>query len=271
MGNITIVTSFFDIGRSTWTPDKGLPHYLHRETQTYFDRFANMAELNNEMIIFTSEDLVDRVWQYRKGKEDITEVVAVDFSNEFKELRLAIATIQTNENYQKIINPQQVRNPEYWSPDYVLVNMLKSHFVNRAINNHKVTNKVVAWVDFGYCRNKEEFIKGTEWNYDFDENKIHMFELKEYDVDNNNIMNLIVNNDVHMTGGAIVGGQKVWPTFDALIQHSFSELYKHNLVDDDQTLLLMAYLFRPEMFEIRKVTHGEDWLRHNSVFNKYNV
>lgn len=271
MGNITIVTSFFDIGRETWTADKGLPHYLYRKTQTYFDRFANMAQLNNEMVIFTSHDLVDKVKEYRKGKEDITTVVGIDYADEFKEIRLAIATIQTNPDYQKLIDPKQVRNPEYWSPDYVLVNTLKSHFVNRAITNHKVSNELVAWVDFGYCRNVEEFIKGTEWNYDFDPEKMHLFELKEFDIENKTILDLIVNNDVHMTGGAIVGGKSVWPTFDRLIQHAFTELHNNNLVDDDQTLLLMAYLFNPNMFEIKKVTHGEDWLRHNSVFNKYNT
>jgi hypothetical protein len=28
---------------------------------------------------------------------------------------------------------------------------------------------------------------------------------------------------------------------------------------------------KPEIFKIYDVTHGEDWLRHNSVFNKYNT
>ena len=39
MNDITIVTAFFDIGRGEWTPDKGLPHYLHRTNQTYLQRF----------------------------------------------------------------------------------------------------------------------------------------------------------------------------------------------------------------------------------------
>jgi hypothetical protein len=94
--------------------------------------------------------------------------------------------------------------------------------------------------------------------------------LKEFDP-TKTILDLIVNNDVHMTGGAIVGGKTVWPTFDALVQHAFNELYKNDLIDDDQTLLLMASLLKPEIFKIYDVTHGEDWLRHNSVFNKYNT
>ena len=51
MGNITIVTAFFDIGRGSWTPDKGLPHYLQRSNETYLERFGHMATLDNEMEI----------------------------------------------------------------------------------------------------------------------------------------------------------------------------------------------------------------------------
>ena len=51
MNEISIVTAFFDIGRGDWTPDKGLPHYLQRTTDTYFDRFANMANLDNTLVV----------------------------------------------------------------------------------------------------------------------------------------------------------------------------------------------------------------------------
>ena len=59
--SISIVTAFFDIGRGDWTPDKGLPHYLHRTTDTYVERFGHLATLENEITIFTSEDLIPRV------------------------------------------------------------------------------------------------------------------------------------------------------------------------------------------------------------------
>ena len=65
---ITIVTAFFDIGRGDWTPDKGLPHYLERKTETYFERFSNLATLENPMVIYTSPDLVPKVQQIRGNK-----------------------------------------------------------------------------------------------------------------------------------------------------------------------------------------------------------
>ena len=63
MNEITIVTAFFDIGRSDWTPERGLPHYLHRTTDTYLQRFGYMAELDNPMVIYTSKEFVDEIKQ----------------------------------------------------------------------------------------------------------------------------------------------------------------------------------------------------------------
>ena len=125
MGNITIVTAFFDIGRGDWTPEKGLPSYLHRSNETYLERFSHLATLNNEMVIFTSSDMVDKITPYRIGKEDITKIIVIDYKDMFKEERLNIAIIQTDEEYRSKINPSQIKNPEYWSADYVLVNFLK--------------------------------------------------------------------------------------------------------------------------------------------------
>jgi hypothetical protein len=56
MNDITIVTAFFDIGRCELTPDKGLPHYLQRTNDTYFERFAEIAKLENDMIVYTSAE-----------------------------------------------------------------------------------------------------------------------------------------------------------------------------------------------------------------------
>ena len=168
MNEISIVTAFFDIGRGDWTPDKGLPHYLQRTTDTYFDRFANMANLDNTLVVYTSEDLAEKVWAIRKNKENKTVVITVDFDDEFNEQRQAIRKVQNNPDYLAKINPSQVKNPEYWSADYVLVNMLKSHFVNHAIGAGVVDTDLVAWLDFGYCREASTLNDVKLWQYPFD-------------------------------------------------------------------------------------------------------
>ena len=271
MGNITIVTAFFDIGRGTWTQDKGLPHYLYRPNDTYFKNFSVLASLNNEMVIFTTKDLVEKVQECRKGKEDLTKIITIDYKDMFKEERLKIAEIQTNPEYRSKISPSQIKNPEYWSPDYVLVNFLKTHFVNNAIDSGIVTNDMVAWIDFGYCRHDKDMLgDNTEWNYDFTKGKIHFFQQKEYNPEVT-IQDIIAENDVHILGAKIIASKEMWPTLEKLVNHSINELVKNNLIDDDQTVMLMSYLLKPELFEIHKIASDETWIFKNSVFKEYNV
>jgi hypothetical protein len=85
MNDITIVTAFFDIGRGDWTPDKGLPHYLHRTNKTYFDRFSHMAKLDNPMVVYTSKEFINDIKFIRQDRP--TEILALDFPNSFEKLK----------------------------------------------------------------------------------------------------------------------------------------------------------------------------------------
>jgi protein YibB len=261
MNDITIVTAFFDIGRGDWTPDKGLPHYLQRTTKTYLERFGHMAKLENDMVVYTTKDLADDIKFLRQDRP--TEILLVDFKNNFHDLRDSISRVQKDEEYQQKINPSQVRNPEYWNADYVLVNLLKSSFVNRASNFIKTD--LAAWLDFGYCRDKETLNGINHWKYKFNKDKIHLFNIKDWK-EGTFIQDVIANNDVHITGPCIVAEKKMWEKLEYLIHHNTTELLKNNLIDDDQTLLLMSYLSSPEIFELHKVSNT-DWF---IVFKDYN-
>ena len=255
MNDITIVTAFFDIGRGDWSPDKGLPHYLQRTTQTYLERFSHMAKLENDMVVYTSKDMVDEIRRLRQDKP--TQILTVDFKNSFKNLREEIDKIQKSSSYQSKINPSQVKNPEYWNADYVLVNLLKSSFVNRALD--VIKTDLVAWLDFGYCRDESTRNGVKRWQYPFDKDKIHFFNLKDWK-EGTFIENVISNNDVHITGPCIVAGRTMWPVLEKLVHHNVNELLSNNLIDDDQTLLLMSYLQSPNHFELHKVSE-HDWFR----------
>ena len=109
--------------------------------------------------------------------------------------------------------------------------------------------------------------KNLEKNLDlFDKNKIHLFNIKEW-VDGTIIQDVISNNDVHITGPCIVAGRELWPILEGLVHHSLNELFKNGLVDDDQTLLLMAYLQKPEFFELHRV-NDQDWFVAFRSFNE---
>lgn len=247
--NITIVTAFFDIGRGDWTPDKGLPHYLQRTTETYLERFSYLAQLKNDMVIFTSPDLCDRIRELRKGKPNT--VVIPTTLDRYQDIKDAISKVQSNPNYQANIHPSQVKNPEYWNADYVLVNFLKSQFVVDAIDKGFVRTDLAAWLDFGYCRTEDKVPPSHKWSYDFDTNKIHLFNYKDY---NGISINYVISmNDVYILGAKIVGGKKVWPKFRDLMNNSLNLLLQKDLVDDDQTLMLISTLLQPSLFKMHKI------------------
>jgi hypothetical protein len=70
------------------------------------------------------------------------------------------------------------------------------------------------------------------------------------------ISDIIFNNDVHMVGGAIIAGHEGWKKLEALVVHNMNELLKNNLIDDDQTLLLMSYLSKKDEFELHPMTEA---------------
>ena len=261
--NITIVTAFFDIGRSNWTPDNGHPHYLQRTNETYMERFSYMSQLENEIIVYTTSDFKQRILDYRQDRP--TKIIETSL-DEYSELRNKISAVQQSEKFQKLIHPSQVKNPEYWNADYVVVNALKSSFVNKAIQANVIETDLVAWMDFGYCRDETTLDGVRFWEYPFDKEKIHFFNIKDW-VEGTFIQDVIANNDVHITGPCIVADKKMWPTLEALVYHSIDELLKNNLIDDDQTLLLMSYLQKPELFELHPVSN-QDWF---VAFRDYNV
>ena len=71
---------------------------------------------------------------------------------------------------------------------------------------------------------------------------------------------------MHVTGPCIVAFKDLWPKFEYIIQSHIKLLADNNLMDDDQTLLLMSSLSNPNLFELHKVS-TDDWF---VAFRNYN-
>jgi protein YibB len=268
MNNISIVTAFFDIGRGDWTPDKGLPHYLERKTETYLERFGYLTNLKNDITVFTTEDLAPKVQEICKNRTEKTNVVILDLNERFSKIREDISNIQKDPKFQSRVHPSQVKNPEYWNPDYVLVTNLKAFFVDVAIQNNFVQQDMVAWIDFGYCRSMANIPKSREWSYDFDESKIHMFNYKPYD--GKPIERVVLENDVYILGAKVVAHKNKWPLMAQLMGNSHQMLKQKGLVDDDQGLWLQSYISQPQEFELHIIPDHQYGHDPFVLFNQYN-
>lgn len=250
MSEITIVTAFFPIGRGEWTPDKGFPHYLQRSDDVYLERFGHLAKLSNEIIVYTTAEMVDKVVEKLVGREDgKTKVIVLNPMEVFPEILERIKTIQNMDSFKDMINPSQIKNPEYWNPEYVLVTNLKAHIVHHAVKEKLVSNPMVAWIDFGYCRKPLEC---KSWEFDFDPKKIHMFSYKDYP-EGKQFKEVIANNDVFILGAKVVAHQDKWQLMEKLMWAAHDQLNNYAMVDDDQGLWLMSYLMEPEAFELHSI------------------
>lgn len=260
---ISIVTAFFDIGRGEI--GEGFPSYLKRTTETYFEYFSYLASLENEMVVFTSEEWKDKILEMRKGKP--TEVIVVNLRKKFRNQLEIIGKIQKSDEFRNRVNKEMLVNIEYWSPEYVLINNLKAYFVNCAIRKKLLNNELVSWVDFGYIREKETLNNVKCWRYGFNKENIHLFKIRRKCPlkKREDVYNAIFNNSVFVIGGAIVGTQEKWKVFYRLLKRNQNELLMENIVDDDQGLYMMSIFKEPGLFKVNYL--GKDnWF---GLFKRY--
>ena len=267
MSKISIVTAFFDIGRGFWTPEKGLPHYLQRSNETYIERFSHLLKLETDITVFTSKDMEERLWREVGDRKFKTTIVPIDLSV-FAGMRERIREIQQLDSFKSSINPSQIKNPEYWNPDYVLVTNLKAYFTNLAVMNDYTENDMVAWIDFGYCRSSANIPESNNWEYDFDPSKIHLFSYKPYD--GKPLTEIINDNDVYILGAKVVAHKSMWPTMNLLMNMSYMNLSGIDYVDDDQGLWLLAYLLSPSSFELHTIPDHQKGHDPFVLFNEFN-
>jgi protein YibB len=273
MSKITLVTAFYDIGRGDWSTNVHknggpLPHYLQRSVDKYIEHFTRMCEIDTEIIVYTSPDLAEKLSNISSN----VKVVAYDYENEQKELREKIQSIQSSPEFTRRINPYQVRNPEYWSKDYVGVTSLKAFYVHDAFEKRLITNNWAAWIDFGYCRDDEHIPKSKKWKYDFTPGKMHFFNYREPVLSRamEQIQTAVLNNIVYIIGGVFVGEKEQWCMLKTHMQKSLNTLFENNLVDDDQGLLLMSYFRNPEKYELHKMPLEGDIEQVRSILVKFN-
>lgn len=264
MTEITIVTAFFDIGRGNIKRENA-PDYMTRTNSTYFEYFSNLSKLENDMVIFTSPNFENKIRQIRQGKPTI--IILLDFDKKFQYIKNQIRTIQNSESFISRVRPDLLNNIEYWSAEYVLINNLKTYFVNKAIQKASIRTKLVSWVDFGYIRSAETLNNIKLWQYDFDENFVHLFSIKrKHTIETHqDVLDFIFNNKVYVIGGVIVANKTQWHTFMHLLHKNQKELMRQGIVDDDQGLYMMCLFQQPNLFKVNYLGK-EQWF---SVFKKY--
>lgn len=246
---VTIVTAFFDIGRDKWegTLDGNiLPHYLKRDTATYFERFRRLTLLKNPIVVYTESRFIETIKSYR---DDIICVPVDNYLSDNQHVLEAIFIRQRRPEFIAHLN--QPTMPEYWSPEYVFINYSKSIFVADAVKQGHVKTPTAAWLDFGYVRDDTFCPPGLEWKFNT-QNLINLFCFSD-PLKAEPIFNIVKTNNVYVQGCHIVAPVEKWNHMANLMRQALVSLMNVGLVDDDQSMLLMSYQMSPHDFKINYV------------------
>lgn len=242
--NVAIVTAFFDIKRDNWKS-------YSRTEDKYFEYFSLLCKVDNPIFVVTQEKYVEKIKKIRND----ANVLILDLFNDFKELLNKIENVLKNKDFISKVNPKLLKNqnPEYTHPEYNLVTYLKSFYVNHVIENCDVKEDMISWVDFGYVRSKETLKNRKSLIVDFDINKFHIFTLKK--INKVNIKSAILNNEVYIAGGSLIGSKQNWIQFNKLIEKSINDLIELNILGNDESLYLKVFLENRSFFK----EHLTDW------------
>ena len=235
MGEITLVTDFFDIGRGQ---DKN--EELRRSASKYFDEFRRWARIQNKLIVYTDSKSAETIREIRAeyGLSDKTVIMETDnlFELEGGLLeRMEKASVNRDFLNFRYLPEASSNNPKY---DYLW--MMKYYFMNDAV-----------WMDFGFDHGGITYSDENDfdflWNYDFD-GKIHISCL--HDPDSVIGMQSLQFQDDCVMGCMYGLPRELVPEFWNLVRNAMEALLMLDCVDDDQQLVLMAYKARPEIFHV---------------------
>lgn len=243
---ITIVTAFFPLKREGWEG-------FERPNNKYLEYFEFWAKIQNDMIIYTDKETAKYVEEIRKEKyhRDNTKIVIIE---DWKKIDYEIyQKIQLTMESELAINfKMNPTFPESWNADYNYMTNLKAWFVQDAVNR-KLVSGMIAWIDFGfnhggeYYTNSEEF--NFKWEYKFDD-KITLFTIN--DLEDLPIFEICRRMNSYIQGNVMVAPDYLWTEFWELVRNSIIELANIGLSDDDQTITLMAYRKKKEIFKLLK-------------------
>lgn len=263
--DISIVTAFFDIGREAWSKDNPIDQRHKRSVDVYLSYFLNLSRIKNQVIIFIDENLAQKVLDMRAANGLADKTVIFTSKNFF----LIDEILNISQRIQTIMNGKfhdyvwTKSSPEYNDPKYVLVNAFKSFFAVHAIDKKIVTSPQVAWIDFGYCRDNYRFDSNTPWRFNA-QNKMNLFYILS--LNDEPVFSIVKEGDVYFQGGHLIGDLNSWKDFRREIDISFRSLIDCGFIDDDQTLILMAYRRNPSSYIIHPVD-SSDWFIIFKYFN----
>lgn len=253
---ITIVTAFFDVDRKNWGyHESEVSTKYQRSVDYYLACFQNMAALDNDMIVFVPPEMVEDVKRARAAHDHLERTVILTIADFFERPEVArvvdVVGAALTERFRDFV--WRPTAPEFNKPKYVSLIALKPTFAATAVDLGLVRNQQLAWIDFGYVRSPDGVDATREWRFDFGD-KINFFNI--FEIDDEPLYDVVRRAEAYFQAGHIVGPVQEWPRLRAMFDEALSALIACDLMDDEQTLMLMIYRQHSDRIRLRR--HGID-------------
>lgn len=246
----TIVTAFFDINR-----EKSQVKGMKRSVSQYVEYFKRWAKMRNRLIVYTYPELAEEIRKIRKeyGLEDKTEIVTIpDIYEIEKDIFKKMLEIENKNEWSSLrLHVNAMSN----GAKYNYIMLMKYRLVKDAKDRFMIEG-IIAWMDFGFDHggccylNEDEF--DFYWKPEVNKNKVLIYVLKNPDK-LNPVITLMTQSDCIMGCLLLLDADKADELWN-ICAKAAEALLMLSAIDDDQQILLMAYKYNPDLFEIREST-----------------
>lgn len=253
----TIVTAFFDIGRSQWT-DR-----FSRSNEKYLAHGKVLCSLDVDMVIWTESKFQQAIEEYRSAFKNRTKIITTSlhdlpmykFYPQFK-------NIMESDDYKTGLTTADC--PEVCHVEYDILMFSKPYFVAEIIRQQIFSNTYYVWCDFGNYMFKNpdsvNVMKQQLDNYIHDELTFLCRQLPTKE--DLNIREFYKSHSNRLAATLFSGAKHHMLMLEFLIEQEVQECLKQNVLDSDQSLFGVIFLKYPHLFRF----YFGDW---DSLFDNY--
>ena len=237
----TVVTAFYEIP-SKFTPDR------------YWNWIKNFCEIDCNLVLFTSPNLVERFLKLKSSK---TVIIPLQFEKLHHYKFINLYKLHHNLDHHKSIH----------SPELYIIWAEKVKFVMRAIELNPFNSQKFVWCDIGVVREPQflnifkNFPKGEK----IVENKMNFLLLNPFTnedkIETNNIKGPIYGS-IRMGGGIHAADIETWKKYDNLWDSTLRRYFEANrFAGQDQMIMATICLENEYLFHLitPKDYGGDPW------------
>ena len=258
---ITLVTTFYDIGRSGWDTSK-------RSNDVYFRNCEKVLKQRYPLYIFTTEEFKDRCAEIRRKTDPMlyyTRIIIIPYH----ELKYHNQRDRIHEIQQRT-NTIRCSEPEYTKPDYIIVIYNKFQFLERASTENPYRSHYFQWIDFGIHDNLLR-VNCDQQIFDKTLYKPGKLRLRGFlPVTTLTSRETFYSMKRETVAATLMGGDATTiKHITRLFEEEVERLFSMGLVNQEQYVYYWLMCQTPELFDYSMIGHWnsleESYFRQNSV------